>query len=376
MTKTLIQYLTDVLQPIDDTAKQAYEQAMTSMVASVNEVMSKREDIVDLIGPNALEVMYGNHLNHVNFMVSLFGVKSAETLAKTIVWVYQSYMSRGFSPNYFPIELKAWQHAVDQYLAPAHATIINALYQTLIEHHRDFLFLSKSQASSPYDTTIEAPLLGYFQRYLDALLAPNMNNAINVSKEYIETVWEIPIWWENIIMPSMYEIGRLWSNGKITVGQEHMATSITQRVISLHYPKILELPRNKGTVIVGVSPEELHEIGARMVADMLEMHGWDVHYTGANTPSDDLAELIHTLDAQFLCISTTIPSHLPQVQNIIKNVRSKTKEKKVHVLVGGQAYMIDPELWKTVGADGFVINASQSVEYLQKHSISSDNSIN
>lgn len=364
MQNSLVTQFRNSLADIAEETIQSYEQALPTLIDTVNMAMQKREDLSDLIGPNPVELMFENHANHAHFMLTQLRLKSAKVLLEGIFWAYHTYTNRGFSPNYFPIVLATWKIAITNQIEDKHALPITAIYQAMIDHHRDFLFFSQ-QPSSPIE--VEEALLDYFKRYLEALLAPNMQKAQEASREYIQTVWDIPNWWERVISPSMYEIGRLWADGEITVGQEHIATSITQRVISMYYPMILELPRNKGAVIVAVSPEELHEIGARMVADMLEMHGWDVYYTGANTPSESLIDLIHSQQAHFLCISTTLPSHLLHVEKIIKKVRSEPFEQPVHVLVGGQAYMGDPDLWKTIGADGFVLNASQSVNYLQAH---------
>jgi methanogenic corrinoid protein MtbC1 len=364
MSDSLIPTFARVLAEIDEEAIHAYEHALPLLINMVNDTMCQREDLTDLIGSNATSVMQDNHANHAAFILAQFRMKSAATVLEGIIWAYQSYVNRGFSPAYFPTELTVWLQAFSHYLPEAQAKSIYTFYQLMYDSHRDFLFLSQSHTPS---IQLDEELRGYFHRYLDALLEPNMHKAVVVSQEYIQTVWDIPIWWERIISPCMYEIGRLWSKGDITVGQEHMATSITQRVISLFYPLILELPRNKGVIIVAVSPAELHEIGARMVADMLEMHGWDVYYTGANTPESDLVYLIREKQARFLCISTTLSSHLIYVKHIIDTIRREetTFFSPIHVLVGGQAYMNDADLWKSVGADGFVMSASQSVQYLQ-----------
>lgn len=363
MKHSILEILSQVLNNVSVDAVSSYERKIAVIVDQVNMLMKQREDLGDLIGTNSPSLMEANHDNHAHFLSTQLYLQSAPTLAEGVTWAYRTYTQRGFSPYYFPIELQTWQQAIAQHLDDKHATAINAVYQAMIDCHPDFLFLSRSPANTESGFTIEEPLLSYFKRYLDALLEPNMKAAVTVSKEYITSAEHIPIWWERVIMPCMYEIGRLWADGVITVGQEHIATSITQRVISTFYPMILDLPRNRGAIIVAVSPDELHEIGARMVADILELHGWDVYYTGANTPEDSLIDLIRAQEARHLCISTTLPSNLKSVSSIIRHVRSETFDHPVSVLVGGQAYMSDANLWKSVGADAYAGSATQSVEY-------------
>ncbi len=43
-----------------------------------------------------------------------------------------------------------------------------------------------------------------------------------------------------VITFSMYDIGRLWENGDISVAQEHLATSIVIRIITYLYMNLLK----------------------------------------------------------------------------------------------------------------------------------------
>lgn len=210
-------------------------------------------------------------------------------------------------------------------------------------------------------------LAPFFERFIAALLLPDTAAAIQVTGEYVKTPAELSTWWEQIIQPAMYEIGDRWSRGEITVGQEHLATAITQRVMAIYYPMILELPRLKGTIVVTASPGELHEIGTRIVADLLEISGWDVHYTGAHTPALTVIDLLQSTRAQFLCVSTTLVASLPAVAALIEQVRGACGPAAPRILVGGQAYMQKQSLWREVGADSFALTARAGIDYIQAH---------
>jgi methanogenic corrinoid protein MtbC1 len=350
-----------ILAGIDANAIRDYEERLPQLIQSVAREIEKREDLQYLIGPDERSLLIHHHWSHSEFMLTHVRTQDGSTLVQGMIQMYTTLFGRGFSPIYFPIEFETWKRAIAIHLDPNHPLL--TLYQTLIDHHPEFFVLScipETMSSSEE----EESLTSYFRSYLDAILEPNTQKAVEVSQAYIKTVWDIPEWWEHIITPALYEVGRLWAEGEITVGQEHVATSITQRVISLHYPKILEIPRQHGTIVVSSSPNEFHEIGARILADMLEIHGWDVYFTGANTPVDGILELLREHHAQFLCISTTMVSHLEDVAAMVREVRSMP-DFSVHVIVGGQAYVGDPTSWKAVGADRFFQSASMLIHYLQ-----------
>jgi methanogenic corrinoid protein MtbC1 len=221
----------------------------------------------------------------------------------------------------------------------------------------------------PVDNDIKyahcAELQAYAEEYLAALLKPDTQAAIRLTGAHVKTPEQIEVWWEQVIQPAMYTIGDLWAMGKISVGQEHLATAITQRVISVYYPLILNLPRPKGPIVITASPGEFHEIGPRIVADIFEVHGWDVYYTGANTPAATIVELLQSIEARFLCISTTLGASLPAVSALIAQVRAANLPSRPKILVGGQAYNEAPDLWRQVGADHFALSAYEGIAYIE-----------
>jgi methanogenic corrinoid protein MtbC1 len=101
-----------------------------------------------------------------------------------------------------------------------------------------------------------------------------------------------------------------------------------------------------------------------MVADFLEMNGWDVCYAGVNTPEDSLAYLVQRFSAQIVCISTTLPANLLRVAAMIAHIRAIDTLSPVHIVVGGQAYLHEPNVWQKIGADRLVNSASELVRYL------------
>ena len=222
-------------------------------------------------------------------------------------------------------------------------------------------------ASTPPPETTAPSMQTYAHQYLAALLKPDARAAVRITGDHIKTPAQIELWWEYVIQPTMYAIGDLWAQGRISVGQEHLATAITQRVMSAYYPLILELPRPKGPVIVTASPGEYHEIGPRLVADIFEMNGWDVYYTGANTPALTVIELVQSIEARFVCVSTTLVTSLRAVSSLIAQVRAANLPSQPKILVGGQAYSQTTTLWQEVGADHLAANPHDGIAYLEAH---------
>ncbi len=170
----------------------------------------------------------------------------------------------------------------------------------------------------------------------------------------------------HVFQSSLYEIGRLWQENRITVAQEHYFTAATQLIMSQLYPYISKSQKT-GKVLVATSvSRELHEIGVRMVADFFEMDGWNTYYLGANTPKESVIETIISKRADLILISATISSHIGEVMDLIRAVRSCGECRDPKVIVGGYPFIVDKELWKKVGADGQAADAETAVEIGEK----------
>jgi MerR family transcriptional regulator, light-induced transcriptional regulator len=164
-----------------------------------------------------------------------------------------------------------------------------------------------------------------------------------------------------VLQPAQYRIGQLWQHNQITVAREHLATAITA---SMMVELVAATPRQTGTgacVLVACVQGELHELGARMVADFLELDGIGVRFLGANVPTDSLLGLIKEEQPQLVVLSMTMPEHLGQLQEAIAGVR-RVKGARLPVLVGGQALKWVPDLVGRVDADLAAHDAYQALQ--------------
>lgn len=200
--------------------------------------------------------------------------------------------------------------------------------------------------------------------FLNALLEPSMTKAVEVSKECIKQNEDIKPFWEQVIVPSMYAIGQKWADNEITVGEEHTATSICQRVMSEYYEQILnnsDIERRK--IIVTISPKELHQIGGRMVADLLELNGFDICFLDSHTSLEEILAIIKKEDIREILISTTLVTSLDRTEKLISQIKEAVK-KEIKIYVGGQAYFAGKKV-KT-NADVLVTDIDFLINELKK----------
>jgi methanogenic corrinoid protein MtbC1 len=159
----------------------------------------------------------------------------------------------------------------------------------------------------------------------------------------------------------MYRIGLLWETNQITVAEEHFATAIVGRVMADLYPRFAQYTITRGKVIVSAGPNEFHWIGARMVADFMEMAGWDVNFLGPNTPADALIDMLKRQKPFMVALSVATVFNLDNAQKVVRMIKEDLETKDIKVLVGGLAFNSMPELWQNIGADGYAADAGSLI---------------
>ncbi len=231
---------------------------------------------------------------------------------------------------------------VDQILAPGMARLSESYDDIVIG------FEGKPHAKLA-ESHCRALLMGDRERAWK-LLSDAMDNGVGILEIY-----------QHIFQASLRNVGLLWQTGRISVAKEHLFTSSTQNLMARLYPFIFIKPPSKSKVMAACVSGELHEMGIRMIVDILELEGYDTTYLGANTPSDAIVSMLKESGAKILLLSATMTYHMERLQGLISLVRSDKETEDVTVLVGGRPFLIDDNLWRRVGADGYSKDMKEAI---------------
>ena len=164
-----------------------------------------------------------------------------------------------------------------------------------------------------------------------------------------------------VIQQAQSEIGRLWQEDRITIAQEHMATAISQVVLS-HVYQYADAPRSNGKkVLVACVEGELHDFPARLGADALDLAGFEVRYLGASVPHESLVAMVVTHQPDLLVLSVTMTFNVPSLREAVRRIRARYP--RVPIAVGGGACSWQPGLAAEVDAE---VEGSDAAELVAK----------
>jgi methanogenic corrinoid protein MtbC1 len=339
-------------------ATTAYQENISVLRKYVDDTLSSNPSINKLIGNNPLQVMYDNHGHHAAFMATVFSIGNYELLARTVPWVYRAYSAHKFSYDYFPLELKTWIQALEKHLTSDLTEEIKSVYAWMIKRHENMIYLSQTQEE--LELPISEDWLERKNSFLTSLLEGDHKKCLEYAKESISTSKDIEQFYLHIIQPVMYEIGMLWERGTISVAQEHLASAIVGRVMASTSMLEVSPEKDMAKVVITSAPNEFHEIGAWMISDILEHEGWKVRYLGANTPTNDLLELLRSFQPKVLALSVTMPFNILKANEIIKTIKGDEELNQILVIVGGRAFNDTVDLWRSTGADFYAANAQEA----------------
>ncbi len=210
------------------------------------------------------------------------------------------------------------------------------------------------------------PLADLARAYLDALLQADRRRASQLVMDAVQQGVPVRDIYLHVFQRSQYEVGRLWQQNEISVGQEHLCTAATQLIMSQLYAFIFGTERKHLRVVAACVGGDLHEIGIRMIADFFEMDGWDTFYLGADVPSASILQAVTDRQAHVLAISATLLSHVALVAEVIAVIRADAACRDLIILVGGHPFNVAPDLWREMGADGCATDALRAIDLAEQ----------
>lgn len=239
----------------------------------------------------------------------------------------------------------------------------------------DYLLGRSEKLYEPKDSNLAALIKNNYsmqemnflaKQYMELVLKGDKQAASKLILNELSKGIEIKDLYIHIFEQSLKQIGRLWELNQLDVATEHYFSNFTITVMNQLYSYLKNVVKYPYTAVSLSVNGELHNIGLRMVSDLLEMEGFTTFFLGTNLPTQSIIKILKEKQANILAISATMDYHVNAIRDLIDSVRRDSSCKGVKIMVGGAPFNINKSLWKEVGADGQATSAEEAVKVAKK----------
>lgn len=169
-----------------------------------------------------------------------------------------------------------------------------------------------------------------------------------------------------LLEPTARYLGEMWERDECDFIDVTLGVARLQKLLAVfndtHAVPALDERR---TVLMAVTPGNQHSFGAAMVERFLLAAGWQVQ-TAMSGTSEEIASVAR--DTWFAVVGLTMGAErqLDSLTATISQLRRKSRNPHIGIMVGGPMFTENPALARDVGADATAPNAPAAVLVAQK----------
>ncbi len=164
-----------------------------------------------------------------------------------------------------------------------------------------------------------------------------------------------------VIREGLVEIGDLWYTGKVSVQQEHFASTLAMRRIQ-NLIAAAPPPTRSGQIVIGCPAGEMHEFTALLFLLFLRRRGWPTSYLGANIPHDKMESALKILKPGLLIM---VAQHLPSAAALRESAQ-QARDMDIPFAFAGQVFLTYPNLMNHIPGHFLGKRLSLGVEYIEQ----------
>lgn len=181
----------------------------------------------------------------------------------------------------------------------------------------------------------------YFLDYTNGLLQGDKEKCSSIVEKLLSEKVNIKDIYVDLFQRSLYNIGKMWEQGQLSIADEHMGTEITKCLINKYAYKIASKMKVGKSALITCVDKEFHEIGARMAADVFELNGWNTYFLGACTPTREIVKFIKIKKPDIVGLSFNFYMNVMRLLEVIDHIRKNFPQQEI--IVGGHGLSREKE---------------------------------
>ncbi len=336
-------------------AEELNTQADEAARDTANAVLAQHPEIGQRFGENAQRAWTTHLRQQIVELGAAIAAGKPELFASRVVWLRTTMAARDVPVTDLDISLDTLRRILDGRLE---ANLRSAVLDC-IDRARAAL---DSTAAEAQPSTLDAGLAcdRVAIRYVQAVVAGNALTGMEIVMDAVREGLSLRDAILKVLLPAQKEAGHLWHLNTISIAEEHMVTSTTQRLMAVLASYAEYIPDRGRTVVAAAIAGNAHDVGIRAISYLLEFEGWRTIFLGPDVPRGEFPEAIECFDADIVLLSLALTNQLAALRRTIDAIRTRCGD-SVKILVGGTGLADAPDLWREIGADGYAADAEKTL---------------
>jgi methanogenic corrinoid protein MtbC1 len=138
-----------------------------------------------------------------------------------------------------------------------------------------------------------------------------------------------------VLAGAMREVGRRWADGRATISQEHLASSIVAGLLARSNRPLRSAGSGGPEVVVCVPEGEYHTLPLLLAERPLRERGYEVVNIGPSAPTESTIAFVRSRRPFGVLISVTQPACLEPARSLARRLHRELP--RTRVVLGGQA---------------------------------------
>src|SRR5579859_4014096 len=164
-------------------------------------------------------------------------------------------------------------------------------------------------------------------------------------------------------VPGMHDVGEQFARGQMFLPDMMASAEAMRAAMAVLDPELRKLGAERamaGTVILGTTRGDIHEIGKILVGTLLTAHGFRVHDLGVDIAGEKFAEKALELHADIVGVSALLTTTMRNQKSVVEAIAKAGLRPSVKIMVGGAP--VTRRWAEEIGADGYAKDAMSAVE--------------
>lgn len=171
----------------------------------------------------------------------------------------------------------------------------------------------------------------------------------------------------NGYVPGMHDVGEQFARGQMFLPDMMASAEAMRAAMAVLDPELKRLGTERpmaGTVVLGTTKGDIHEIGKTLVGTLLTANGFRVHDLGVDVSGEKFAARARELEADIVGVSALLTTTMRNQKTVIDALDKAGLRSRVKIMVGGAP--VTRRWAEEIGADGYAKDAMSAVALAQE----------